>query len=103
VNPFRWLWRVVFVDEPREPRPDEVVVLADAADAAGAGLWADILNRKGMRAVAVDAGYVGYGGMRIPRWRVLVKYGDRARARALLGLDDGEDGDEPPGDDDELP
>ncbi len=91
MNPLRWLWHTLMADdEPREPRPDEIVVLAEAADASEAELWSEILNRSGVCSEPVDSGYVTWGGARMPAWRVLVRYGDTARARELLGLDDRE-------------
>ena len=90
MNPLGWLKRALLNDGPvSEPRPDEIVVLAEATDAAEAGLWAEILNRNGVHCVAVDAGYVAFAGTRQPAWRVLVAYRDIARARELIGLGDG--------------
>ncbi len=81
-DPVAWLKRVLLNDGPeREPRPDEIVVLAEASDAAEAGLWSEIVNRNGVHGVPVDAGYVTWAGADSPRgacWSPIAISGERA-------------------------
>ena len=49
MNPLRWLWRVLLEDdEPREPRPDEIVVLREVDGEGTAELWRGILEQRGI-------------------------------------------------------
>jgi hypothetical protein len=91
VNPFRWLWRVLFVDEePRAPTPEEIVELGHVDGEGAAELWRDILEQRGIHSMAKNTSAIAYTRHGSP-WMVYVQYKDVAEARELLGLDDGEE------------
>ena len=52
MNPFRWLWRVLFEDEEQEPRPDEIVELGHVDGEGAAELWRAILEQRGIHSMA---------------------------------------------------
>ena len=87
MNPLRWLWRALMEDdEPREPEPDEVVLLAEVDGEGAAELWRGILLQQGIRSMAKNVSAIAYTRHGSP-WEVHVQYEDLPRARELLGLD----------------
>jgi hypothetical protein len=90
VNPLRWLRRQMFEDdEPREPRPEEIVLLAEVDGEGSAELWRGILEQRGIHSMAKNLSAIAYTRHGSP-WAVYVQYADLPKARELLGLADGE-------------
>ena len=85
MNPLGWLRRVLLEDGPgREPRPDEIVVLAEVDGEGTAELWRGILEQRGIHSMAKNLGAIAYTRHGSP-WAVYVMYRDLTRARELLG------------------
>ena len=97
MNPLRWLWHTLMEDdEAREPRPDEIVLLAEPDGEAVAGLWEGILAHNGIGCVIKNVNGIAHlRSNAIAMFEVHVLYRDLARARELLGLDDQALDDEP--------
>jgi hypothetical protein len=93
VNPLRWLWRQMFVDDDSPPPdPDQLVLLAEPDGEIVAGLWEGILKDKGIGCVVKNRNAIAYlRSNAIPMFELHVLYRDLDRARQLLGLaeDDG--------------
>ena len=91
MNPFRWLWRALLEDdEPREPRPDEIVVLREVDGEGTAELWRGILEQRGIHSMAKNRSAIAYTRHGSP-WLVYVQYKDLPEARELLGLSEDDD------------
>ena len=90
MNPLRWLYRQVFEDGDREPKPDELVVVAEPADDAVAGIWRDQLERHGIRSMLKERNTLNTMGMRFGQlwphqYELYVLYRDLSAAREILG------------------
>ena len=84
---FSWL-RDTFLgdDPPREPDPDEIVLLTEADDEPTAGLYRDLLKQGGIRCILQNVSatqYLRFG----QSWEVRVQYKDVPRATEILNLD----------------
>ena len=92
MNPLRWLYRQVFEDDDSEPKPDDLVVVAEPADDGVAGIWRDQLGRNGIRSMLKDRNSLNTMGMRFGQlwphqYELYVLYRDLEAAREILGLD----------------
>jgi hypothetical protein len=86
VHPLKWLWQLLLGDDNRPPEPDQLVVLAQPAGEALAGLWQSTLEAERIESMVRNVSSIAAYGA--PEYELLVRYKDLERARRLLELDD---------------